>query len=293
MIGNRVLVTGAKGFTGSYVCRALQERGFEVFNLTQDGSLMGETVNLCHYERVLESVETIRPNRVIHLAAIAYVGHGNPADFYNVNVVGTYNLLRALKTVGSVTGKVILASSANIYGNKYRDIALSEDLLPSPVNDYAVSKMSMELMARLWENEFPLVITRPFNYTGVGQSTNFLIPKIVDAFRKKQEVLHLGNINVGRDFSDVRDIAGYYVQLMTNKFEGIINLCSGCKYMISDVIALCSHITGHDITVESLDCFKRDNEVNVIYGSTDRMRAVFEDRRMYGMRSTLSWMLDV
>ena len=185
----RVLVTGASGFTGHYVCKELKKEGFEVFSLTQDGSLKGRSVDLCSYNDVLKCIEHVKPDSVIHLAAIAFVGHEAPNDFYRVNVEGTLNLLRALEKVDCIKGTVILSSSANIYGNAYQDQAISENFAPQPINDYAVSKLSMEYMARLHMDRLPIVIVRPFNYTGCAQNESFLIPKVVKAFQKKQEKL--------------------------------------------------------------------------------------------------------
>lgn len=291
MPAKRVLVTGADGFTGRYVCDELRAKGCEVFGLTKDGSTKGDFIDLTQYEGVLHCVETVKPTAVIHLAAIAYVGHGDPSDFYKVNVIGTRNLLRALKEVGSVREKVILASSANIYGNRYGDRLLTEDLAPDPVNDYAVSKASMELMARLFANDFPLAIVRPFNYTGVGQSENFLVPKIVKAFREKASELHLGNLDVERDFSDVRDVARMYCALLYSPFVGAVNFCNGCKYKLMEVVGLCREISGHDLKIVSDAGLQRSSEVNSICGSAQKLTEVLGKRERFSFEETLRWML--
>ena len=289
----RVLVTGASGFTGHYVCCELTKQGFDVFALTHDGSLLGRSVNLCSYEDVLNCILQVQPENVIHLAAIAYVEHGAPNDFYRVNLEGTLNLLRALETVNCIRGTVILASSANIYGNTYQGHAIKEDFIPQPVNEYAVSKLSMEYMARLHMDKLPITIVRPFNYTGCGQNVNFLIPKIVDAFKSRQSRLELGNLDISRDFSDVRDIAKYYACLVSKGISGqTINFCSGYSIGIDKIIKICETITGHAIEICSVQNLKRKNELKHLLGNPCLLRQVVDILPEYSIEMTLKWMLN-
>lgn len=289
----RVLVTGASGFTGHYVCKELKKEGFEVFSLTQDGSLKGRSVDLCSYNDVLKCIEHVKPESVIHLAAIAFVGHEAPNDFYRVNVEGTLNLLRALEEVESIHGSVVLASSANVYGNAYLNMPISEDFRPYPVNDYAVSKLSMEYVARLHKDRLPIAIVRPFNYTGCGQDLNFLVPKIVSAFKKRQPILELGNLNISRDFSDVRDIARYYVQMVIKRISGkTLNFCSGRSVSLKYLIEVCENITGHSVEIRSQCALKRKNELKNLLGNPSMLFHVAGLGCQYSIEDTLKWMLE-
>ncbi|WP_146742956.1 NAD-dependent epimerase/dehydratase family protein, partial [Lonsdalea quercina] len=129
----RALITGLNGFTGHYMAQELVNAGYEVHGLELPAATAGtqQSVDLCDLEAVKQAVRTIRPNVVVHLAAIAFVAHGNAENFYRVNLIGTRNLLEALSDVSDGLDCVLLASSANIYGNRTEGI-LTEESLPEP-----------------------------------------------------------------------------------------------------------------------------------------------------------------
>ena len=183
----RALITGIQGFTGRYVAAELTNAGYEVWGLGMHPG--GAEPHYLHVDledaiAMRDAVSRVSPDVVVHLAAVAFVGHDDTQAFYRVNVLGTHNLLLALDACPQKPQGVLLVSSANVYGNA-REGRLSEDVPPDPANDYAVSKLAMEYMARLWFSRLPLVIVRPFNYTGVGQDLKFLIPKIISHFKRR------------------------------------------------------------------------------------------------------------
>ena len=211
-----VLLTGRNGFTGRYVAAELEAAGYDVVGLSdrpEPGGARSINANLLDREAVAAAVVAVKPDVVLHLAAISFVAHGDVSEIYEVNVVGTRNLLEALTALEKKPRIVVLASSANVYGNAEVE-PITEETPPAPANDYAVSKLAMEYMARLWTDKLPIVITRPFNYTGVGQSEQFLIPKIIDHFRRGKRVIELGNTEVVREFGDVRDVARAYASIV-------------------------------------------------------------------------------
>lgn len=289
----RVLVTGASGFTGRYVCKELIHQGYDVFALTMDGSLDCKSIDIGSYDEVLRCITLIKPESVIHLAGIAFAANKDPNGYYRVHIEGTCNLLRALKEVGCIRGVVALASSAQVYGDLYPDCAITEEFKPQPLNDYSVSKLAMEFMASLHMDSLPIVITRPFNYTGRGQNENFVIPKIVKAYKERQSVLELGSLDVSRDFSDVRDIAKYYVSLVTKGITGCtVNLCSGSTIDLNEVIRICEKLTDHTIDVRSVSAFKRKNELKMLLGSPKLLWDLSGFQNQYSIEDTLNWMLD-
>lgn len=278
----RVLVTGLDGFTGRYVQPELESRGHEVMGLTSDLTDAGA---------VTTEIAQLQPDAVIHLAGIAFVGHGNANAFYEVNLIGTFNLLSALAQHAPNLRGVLLVSSANVYGNRSEGV-LGEDIAPDPANDYAVSKWAMEQMARLWLDKLPLFIVRPFNYTGVGQDVLFVIPKIVAHFEQKKPSIELGNLDVWREYGDVRTVANVYAKLLEHAPAGeTFNVCSGQAYSLREVITLCKKITGQRMNIEVNPKYVRANEVRVLKGNNHHLREVIGHWKTYNLKETLIWML--
>ena len=278
----RILVTGLSGFTGYYIQLELEAHGHTVVGLNSD---------LTDPDAVSREVAQVQPESVLHLASIAFVEHGNLNAFYDVNLIGTLNLLTALAKHAPDVQSILLASSANIYGNSTEEL-ISEDTIPNPDNDYAVSKLSMESMASLWFEKLPLFIVRPFNYTGVGQDDKFLIPKIVFHFKNRKKVIELGNLNVWREFGDVRSVANIYRKLIECCPAGkTINICTSQTYSLREVISLCGEITGHEIEIEVNPEFVRENEVRVLTGDNSFLKKTIGNWKKYTLEDTLRWML--
>ncbi|AKU13719.1 oxidoreductase Rmd [Azoarcus sp. CIB] len=290
----RALITGVKGFTGRYVAAELEAHGWEVWGTgahDEPGGARYRHVDLADAAGLREVISEVRPDAVVHLAAIAFVGHGDADAFYRVNLIGTRNLLAALAAAAQRPECVLLASSANVYGNATEGV-LNESTPPNPANDYAVSKLAMEWMARLWMDQLPIVIARPFNYTGVGQAESFLLPKIVAHFRRQAEVIELGNLDVWRDFSDVRAVASAYRRLLEKRPVGeTLNVCSGRTHSLREVIAIAEAITGHSMRVEVNPAFVRANEVRTLCGNPGRLRQVIGEWETPPLDATLRWML--
>jgi nucleoside-diphosphate-sugar epimerase len=291
--GKRALITGLRGFTGYYMAHELSAAGYHVFGTVLPGETTGPdifAVDLLDRASVAAAVEQVRPDVVVHLAAIAFVAHNDADQMYRVNVVGTRNLLEALAAGSHKPSSVLLASSANIYGNAEVAV-IDEDVAPNPANDYAVSKLAMEYMARLWMDKLPITIARPFNYTGVGQTDNFLLPKIVSHFRKGARRIELGNLAVARDFSDVRMVARSYRRLLAAAPAGeTFNVCSGQPHTLESLIDIMSDIARYRIEVHVNPAFVRANEVLTLTGSNARLAQVIGRVEPTPLVDTLRWM---
>lgn len=291
--GKRALITGLRGFTGHYLAQELNAAGYRVFGTAMPGSAGGPDifhVDLCDRDAVAAMVAEVRPDVVAHLAGIASVTHANVDLIYRVNVVGTRNLLEALAAQQHKAQAVLLASSANVYGNASAGI-IDESMTPAPANDYAVSKLAMEYMARLWTDRLPITIVRPFNYTGVGQDENFLLPKIVGHFRRNARTIELGNLAIARDFSDVRMVAAVYRRLLAASPAGqVFNVCTGQAHSLGSVIEAVSAIAGYAIEVRVNPAFVRANDVLTLMGSNARLTSVIGALEPIALAETLRWM---
>jgi nucleoside-diphosphate-sugar epimerase len=279
----KILLTGAAGFTGLFFKSQAEEAGHTVVPMNAD---------LTDKAAVAAEVLDSQPDAVVHLAAISFVGHEDDAAFYRVNVLGSCNLLAALKALPVKPRCVLLASSANIYGN-CNSSPIVESQQPAPVNHYAISKLAMEHMAATYFDNLPIVISRPFNYTGVGQAENFLIPKLVSHFARKADVVELGNLSVEREFNDVRMVCDTYLRLLERGVPGqTYNVCSGVPHTLAHVIETLKSLTGHHMVVNVNPSFVRANEVHRLCGSPHKLQACVGSLSSVTLTNTLQWMLD-
>ena len=291
---NRVLITGSRGFTGHYVAAEFEAHGWEVWGLGKQsaaGIPRYACVDLLDLEGLTTAVKSVRPDIILHLAALAFVGHGRSSDFYTVNVIGTLNLLEAISNSGVEPAHVVIASSANIYGNSIGG-QIPESTPANPENDYAVSKYAMERLVHLWRHRHPITLVRPFNYTGIGQSEDFLAPKIVRHFLDRAPRIELGNLDVSRDFSDVRDIAKFYRLIAERRPElEVLNMCSGSSVSLRTMLDMATTVSGHELEVKINPDFVRANEVKALCGDTSALEASIGPTTRTHFADTLSWML--
>ena len=292
----KALITGLEGFTGHYLAAELGAAGFDVAGtVMQKNNVTASNVyqcDLCDSGATKAVLAATKPDVVVHLAGVAFVGHGDVDAIYRTNIVGTRNLLEAIAASGHIPRIILLASSSNIYGNATSGI-IDESTPPAPANDYAVSKLAMEYMARIWADRLPITFVRPFNYTGIGQSTQFLLPKIVDHFKRRAPVIELGNLDVIRDFSDVRMVVQCYRLLIEAAIrDEAFNICSGIGHSLQEVISMMRKLSGHDLNVVVNPALVRANEIHTLIGSRAKLEAAIGKVDPTPLQKTLRWMLE-
>jgi len=277
----RLLITGADGFTGRQLQPRAKAQGWEIVRLTAD---------LTDAESVRKEVLSLEPTAVVHLAAISAVTHNDVEAFYRVNLLGTLNLLEALKVTPQRPTSVLLASSANVYGQAGG--LVSEAVCPKPVNHYAISKLAMEHMAMTYALALPIIITRPFNYTGMGHDNRFVIPKIVEHFTRREPVIELGNLTVEREYNDVRTVCDAYLKLLELGQPGeIYNICSGRPIALDAVLEMMVEITGYRPEIKVNPAFVRHNEIQRLLGDSTKLEQAVGALDWRELSNTLSWMV--
>lgn len=277
----RVALTGASGFTGRFVAEALAQAGATCVPIEAD---------LTDAAALDRAVAEAGFDRVIHLAAKAFVNATDWEAFYTVNQLGTFHLLEAVAR-HKPGARCVLASSAQVYGPGAEGL-VAEDAATNPANHYAVSKLAMEWGARRWGDRLEIVATRPFNYTGIGQGTEYLIPKIVDHFRRRAPVIELGNLWVKRDFGDVRAVADAYVGLALAEAAppATLNIATGTLWSIDEILGILSDLSGYRPEIKVNPAFVRANDVATLGGDATRLRTALPAWRPRDLADTLTWM---
>lgn len=288
----KVFITGITGFTGKHLENYLKDFGYDVY-----GSVLAPSDFKNHFScdilnenSLFEILSKIKPDYIIHLAAISFVASKNQQNIYNVNLFGTLNLLEAIQKLEYKPKKVLIASSAAVYGNIEGE--LNEEMCPQPVNHYGNSKLVMENMTKAYFEKQSIIIMRPFNYTGIGQENNFLIPKIVSHFKENKKEIELGNIDVYREFNNVDFVVRCYTKLMISNIKSeIVNVCSGHAINIKKIIHIMENIAGYTIKVKINPEFVRKNEIKMLKGSSKKISSIVgEFNDDFNIKDTLKGM---
>ncbi len=285
----KVAITGYDGFTGTYLAKALRLKDYIVCGIVNRNPENNEEyqADVTNLEELLIVFDEIRPDYVVHLASITNVEHQQEKDFYEVNLFGTLNLLKAIQKLNLKIKKILISSSANVYGNSPMEY-LDEKVCPLPVNHYANSKLAMENMVRTWFELLPIIITRPFNYTGPGQPIHSVIPKIVYHYQGKKAQIELGDIEVIRDFSDVRFVVESYIKLIeSTKQSEIFNICSGIGHSICSIIKIMDQISGYKMQILQDSGLLRKNDIKKLIGVNHKLLNAVGKIKIYPLEETL------
>lgn len=261
-----ILVTGASGFVGRTLL-AMAQRG-ELPGVLVDP--LADDVDVRDPAAISRRLAKASPDAVIHLAAISFVPESfeRPHETYAVNLHGTMNLLEAL-AAGGFAGAFLYVSSGDVYGAVPPDaLPVTEERLPRPRNPYAASKLAAEAYCYQVSqtSRMRVVVARPFNHIGAGQSDRFFLPAMAKQIMQikrglRASAIEAGNIDVTRDFSDVRDVVRAYLALLERGTSGeAYNVCSGVERNVGDVLRRMLELAGVSAQVTRVHERVRPNE---------------------------------
>ncbi len=259
----RTLITGGAGFIGSALCHELAHQGHEVFVL--DDLSFGRRglapVDDAHFHRVdirdrsgvMKVLDTVRPETVLHLAAIHFIPYCNqhPVEAADINITGTINVLDACERAASVS-KVFVASTAAVY--PIADGAIAEDHPLGPLDIYGITKLATEKLASEFHHRTgtPVIIGRFFNAFGPNETNPHLIPEIQKQVRSGARTLHLGNLDPKRDFIHTEDMGRAMSALLNAGLQGVevFNIGRGIEYSVRDVVEAFARQLGEPLHIE-------------------------------------------
>ncbi|MDA8221052.1 MULTISPECIES: GDP-mannose 4,6-dehydratase [Desulfosporosinus] len=297
----QALITGVNGFVGKYLAKELQEKGYSVSGIGMGQfdlpDVQYKEVNITDQIALERAMKELRPDMIFHLAGVASVGHSwlDPKASFEVNVIGTINLLESLK--GQDVRAIINVSSSELYGPGRRlGERFSESMPPNPQSPYATSKYASERISLQLGQMYklPVIVTRPFNHIGIGQNEGFVVPdfarQIIEA-SKRDESIRVGRLDVYRDFTDVRDIVRAYRLLAEKGQQGeTYNICSGEAKKISDILDLMRAERGN-LSVELDESKLRPVENIYSVGDNNKIRTAVTWEPIYSIEDSLKGVL--
>lgn len=282
----KALITGITGFAGGHLKEFLRKKYIDVFGIADPKFPSDEkgiyVLDIRKFKALKEIVRNLKPDFVFHFAAISNVSKSwlNKRLTFQTNFFGTLNLLEAIK-LASPDSKTLLVGSAEMYGNVPENKQPIKENFPiNPINPYATSKAAQELLGKLYRNgeELNIYFVRSFNYTGPRQSENFVCSDLARQIVRIEKglsppIIKTGNLEIKRDFSDVRDvIKAYYLILTAGKKGEIYHTCSGKSFRIREILDILLSYTNKKIKIVEDTRKKRKHDIPVLHGNFEKLR---------------------
>ncbi|MEJ5307645.1 MAG: GDP-mannose 4,6-dehydratase [candidate division WOR-3 bacterium] len=291
----KVLITGAEGFVASYLYEVLKDKYIVEGTYFVDKFLeyTSYKLDLTDKKRVLEFFEKNEYDYIFHLAgqSSTKVSLNDPYLTYFVNINSTLNIIESLRVNRRKT-KFLFVSTSDVYGiPEYLPIDEKHPL--NPQNPYSISKKICEEMIKSYD-KFGLdyVIIRAFNHIGVGQNENFFIPSLIKKIIESNDgIVKVGNLDLKRDFTDVRDMV-YAYSLAMDLEKGVYNICSGKSFLLRDIAEYIVKISGKKIHFQVDDSLLRKNEPEEFFGSCELFKSLTGYKNRYSIEESLKWIFE-
>ncbi len=310
----KILITGASGFAGGYLAEHLLEKeGYEIFGTylteeSKDTSPVKDKItflqaDLNKREVVINLIHEVKPDELYHLAAMASVGASfkDPIGIFHNNIDTQIFLLESLKNEELLNTRVLIISSAEVYGFvQPEDLPIDESTPLRPGNPYAVSKIAQDFLAYQYfvTTKMPIIRVRPFNHTGPRQPLGFVLPdlahQIAEIEKGKQErIIRVGNLEAKRDFTDVRDMVKAYSLILDKGVVGeVYNIGSGVSYTISEILHMLLGMTTMNIEIEIDEKKARPSDIPEIRSNNTKIKTLTGWEPQITLEKTLKDTLD-
>ncbi|MBN1202464.1 MAG: GDP-mannose 4,6-dehydratase [Anaerolineae bacterium] len=288
----QVLITGAGGFVGGHLVDLLLKQPELMLHAAvffppgqnprlDNRPISQQQLDLRDAEAACSIVETVRPDLLFHLAALADVGKSfkNPWETLENNIRAQVNLLQAVRTLKLDT-RVLIVSSAEIYGPADIGEALDENTPFQPASPYSVSKVTQDMLALQYylAHKMPIIRARPFNHIGPSQQGGFVAADFASQIAaieagQQEPVMYVGNLAAERDFTDVRDVVRAYYLMLTRGTPGqAYNVCSGQAHSIQYLLDTLRGYSTHPIEVRQDPARMRPSDVPRRLGDATKLR---------------------
>ena len=277
------LITGGTGFVGRHLARHIEQSGGRTVSLTSNpAERTGDFANahlldIRDADAMQAAAAEFRPQLVYHLAAITSISAAASDEraAFDVNIWGTRNVLAAASSLNPPP-KVLNVSTSQVYGDS-GGCPIVEDAPIHPRNTYAITKAAGEVLARQYAAQCDVVNVRPFNHSGPGQSPGFVLSFFAHEIAsielgQREAIIRTGDLNVRRDFTDVRDVVRAYALLLEKGVAGqTYNVCSGNAYLLSDALDCLLSLSPTRIAVQRDPAKARKGEASSVFGSYEKI----------------------
>ncbi|MCK5038832.1 MAG: GDP-mannose 4,6-dehydratase [Thermoplasmata archaeon] len=289
----RILITGATGFVGSHMIDFLLKKGeSEIYatkrrrsDMTNVSHIKNDVtwidMDLADSHSLFQTLKTTEPDYIFHLGAQSFVpmSWNAPQETFVSNAIGTINLLEAVRQL-ELDSKIQIAGSSEEYGLVTPDeTPITEDNPLRPLSPYGVSKVATDLFGRQYHRSYgmDIVVTRAFNHTGPRRGEMFVTSnfakQVVEIEKGREPVIHVGNLDAQRDFSDVRDIVRAYWLALEKGIPGeVYNICSGEAITIKELLNMLLDLSKAEISIKEDPARMRPSDVEVLLGSCTKFK---------------------
>lgn len=310
----KYLITGFSGFVSRHFLEYLDKNGISAhvkgldiidhdFKQENFKSIKFEfdKIDLLDKGKVENILYEFQPNYILHLASFSSVALSwkEPVRSFQNNTNIYLNILEAVRKI-NLSSRILSIGSSEEYGDVDKnDLPLTEEHSLKPISPYAVARISQEFLSQIYANGYGLdiVMTRSFNHIGPFQKDIFAVPSFVKQLVQikknggKGELI-TGNLNIVRDFTDVRDVVSAYNLLLTQGKKGnLYNVCSGIGFSLKQIVDRICNILDIDVNIKLDPNLIRPNDNKIIIGSNKKIKISHKWEPRYTFDTSLNDMI--